>query len=209
MTGAPRARSGHSQHSSLARRRQQAALTDRSLKRTHTRSETHEAGESGKPQDEIGISTCAILPTVFEHKPAAFQQQSLGGLTTESLSFEIMERDMSIDPSITQSPAGTTTRAGDHDRHRTAAVRKSTESKASFKTTEFIAYPGCVAAIAIMRMVVGDDSNANGGGDYLLADDAMLLITIVTVGYLLSRGLATSGSRDCYDDTIDLDTHRR
>jgi len=93
------------------------------------------------------------------------------------------------------------------DDHRTIGVRKSTETKASFKTTEFLAYLACVAAIAVMSLVVGDDTNAGGSGgdDYFLADEAMLLITIVTVGYLLSRGLAKSGSRDFYDDTVDLD----
>lgn len=100
----------------------------------------------------------------------------------------------------------TTTR----DDHRTVDVRRSTETKAAFKTTEFIAYLGCVAAIALMSLVVGDDTNAGGsdGNDYFLADKAMLLITIVTVGYLLSRGLAKSGSREPYDATIELDRRR-
>jgi hypothetical protein len=94
----------------------------------------------------------------------------------------------------------------DTHRQRSVGVRKSTETKAAFKTTEFMAYLACVVAIAIMSLVVGDDTNANGGGnDYFLADDAMLLITIVTVGYLLSRGLAKSGSREPYDATVDLD----
>jgi hypothetical protein len=107
-------------------------------------------------------------------------------------------------PSSESSTAATSTTTS--QRPREITVRKSTETKAAFKTTEFIAYLGCVVAIAVMSLVVGDDTNAGGSGgeDYFLADKAMLLITIVTVGYLLSRGLAKSGSREPYDDTIDL-----
>ena len=100
-------------------------------------------------------------------------------------------------------PSATST---DH-RDRTTTVRQTTETKAAFKTTEFLAYLGCVAAIVIMSLLVGDDTKAGGSGgeDYFLADKAMLLITIVTVGYLLSRGLAKAGSREPYDTTVDAD----
>jgi hypothetical protein len=36
-------------------------------------------------------------------------------------------------------------------------------------------------------------------GDYFRADRAWLYIVILTIGYLVSRGLAKSGSRDPYD----------
>ncbi|MFD3807974.1 hypothetical protein ACFWSF_25895 [Streptomyces sp. NPDC058611] len=38
-----------------------------------------------------------------------------------------------------------------------------------------------------------------GHGDYFRADAAWLYIVILTVGYMISRGLAKSGSRDHYD----------
>ncbi|MFD3549198.1 hypothetical protein ACFWUW_26950 [Streptomyces sp. NPDC058655] len=39
-----------------------------------------------------------------------------------------------------------------------------------------------------------------GHRDYFRADQPWLYIVILTVGYMLSRGLAKSGSRDNYDD---------
>jgi hypothetical protein len=78
--------------------------------------------------------------------------------------------------------------------------RLSAETKSAFKTTEFLAYMGAVIAIAIASQAIGKDSGAAGGADYFRADKAFLYITVLTVGYLLSRGLAKSGSRDFYDD---------
>jgi hypothetical protein len=83
---------------------------------------------------------------------------------------------------------------------RSRTRRLSTETKPAFKTTELMAYLGSVVAILIAAQMIGDDSSAGKGGDYFRADRAFLYITIVTVGYLLSRGLAKSGSRDFYDD---------
>jgi hypothetical protein len=77
--------------------------------------------------------------------------------------------------------------------------RISTETKASFKTSELIAYVVVVLGVLIASQTVGDDTGA-GDGDYFRADKAWLYITVLTVGYLLSRGLAKSGSRDFYDD---------
>ena len=78
-------------------------------------------------------------------------------------------------------------------RHRTR--RLSTETKASFKTTELFAYIGAVVAVLIAAAVI-DNSDAGGLG----ARQAWLYVTILTVGYMVSRGLAKSGSRDPYDD---------
>lgn len=75
--------------------------------------------------------------------------------------------------------------------------RLSTETKAAFKTTEFFVYLASVVAVLIASMVVGDD---DGHADYFRADKAWLYIVILTVGYMISRGLAKSGSRDPYDD---------
>ena len=84
-------------------------------------------------------------------------------------------------------------------RHRVR--RLSTETKSSWKTTELLAYLGTVIAIAIASQTIGKDTGA-AGGDYFRADKAFLYITMVTIGYLLSRGLAKSGSRDYYDDDV-------
>lgn len=73
--------------------------------------------------------------------------------------------------------------------------RLSTETKHSFKTTEFFAFVAMTAGILISAAVInGGDS----GGDEFIARNAWLYVTILTVGYLVSRGLAKSGSREPY-----------
>ena len=74
--------------------------------------------------------------------------------------------------------------------------RLSTETKASFKTTELIAYVAAVVAVIVTAVAVGTTS---GHADYFRADKAMFYIVLLTLGYLGSRGLANSGSRDHYD----------
>jgi F420-0:gamma-glutamyl ligase len=97
----------------------------------------------------------------------------------------------------TQDIAGRT-----HGRDRdTAAVaprtdrRVSTETKAAFKTTELMAYIAAVVGVLIAGAVI-DESNAGGLG----GKQVWLYVTILTVGYMISRGLAKSGSRDPYTD---------
>ena len=86
------------------------------------------------------------------------------------------------------SPAQRTTR----DR------RISTETKASTKTTELYLYVAAVAAVVITAFVVGN--GAGGGEDPFGATDAIRYITFLTIGYMVARGLAKSGSRDFYDE---------
>jgi hypothetical protein len=73
--------------------------------------------------------------------------------------------------------------------------RISTETKAAFKTTELIAYVVAVIGVLVAAAVV---DNADAGG--LGAKQAWLYVTILTVGYMISRGLAKAGSRDPYTD---------
>lgn len=80
------------------------------------------------------------------------------------------------------------------------AVRRTTETKASYKTTELIAYVVAVVGVLIAALIV-DEADAGGLG----AKQAWLYVTILTVGYMISRGLAKSGSRDPY--TEDRDRH--
>jgi hypothetical protein len=89
--------------------------------------------------------------------------------------------------------------ADDHDTRGAVAPparvrRLSTETKAAFKTTEFFSYIAVLVGILIAGAVV-DSSDAGGYG----ARQVWLYATILTVGYMLSRGLAKSGSRDPYD----------
>jgi hypothetical protein len=93
---------------------------------------------------------------------------------------------------ISTSPR-TNTSDGDRTNGRTEPLRRSTETKASFKTTEFFAYLAAVAGVLIAAGVV-DQANAGGFG----AKQAWLYVTILTVGYMVSRGFAKSGSREPY-----------
>jgi hypothetical protein len=91
-----------------------------------------------------------------------------------------------------------TTRApvdGAGERHQ-VAVRRSTETKASFKTTEFIAYLAMLIGIFVAGAVA--KASNYGGHDVFRADRVWLYAVILTVGYMLSRGFAKAGSPDPY-----------
>ena len=79
---------------------------------------------------------------------------------------------------------------------RNRETRLSTETKAAPKTTEFIAYLVVLAGVLIAGLVVdGDGRGADGG---FSPYEAWSLAVFLTIGYMISRGLAKSGSRDPY-----------
>jgi hypothetical protein len=83
-------------------------------------------------------------------------------------------------------------------RPRGGTVRRlTTETKQAFKTSEFWAMVGLVAAILVSAAVIkgGDD-----GTDQFIARHAWLYVSILGAGYFISRGLAKSGSREPYTD---------
>ena len=63
--------------------------------------------------------------------------------------------------------------------------RTSDETKNALKTTEFFAMVGVIAAILIATWVSDSLNDVRG----------WTLVTAVAIGYMLSRGLAKSGSR--------------
>ena len=69
----------------------------------------------------------------------------------------------------------------------------NTETRPARKTTELIAYVAAVLAVAITALLVGDDG-ANTT-DPFSAEQALRYITFLTIGYMIARGLAKSGSR--------------
>ncbi len=93
------------------------------------------------------------------------------------------------------------TRAGGREHDGAGAARSNrprrltTETKASFKTTVFFAYLAVLAGILLAGALV-ESPDAGGYG----ARQVWLYATILTVGYMVSRGLAKAGSRDPYDD---------
>ena len=62
-----------------------------------------------------------------------------------------------------------------------------TETKAAFKTTELIVYVLAVLGVLIASAIV---DNSFG------ADPAWRYVTYLTIGYMISRGLAKFGSRN-------------
>ena len=102
--------------------------------------------------------------------------------TSPGNSGRVRDRDLADLDMPGSSPAGQRTR------------RLSTETKAAFKTTEFFAYLAMLAGVFIAGLVV-EASDAGGLG----AKQVWLYATILTVGYMVSRGIAKAGSRDPYD----------
>jgi hypothetical protein len=70
--------------------------------------------------------------------------------------------------------------------------RVARETKPSFKTTELIVYVLAVIGVLIASWVV----ESNEDGQRFSAYQGWFLVTLLTIGYLISRGLAKSGSRD-------------
>jgi len=95
---------------------------------------------------------------------------------------------------------GRTTGTATSTDRRGVARRLSTETKAAYKTTEFIAYVAVFAGILLASFLVktGQDGQRV---DYFRADEAWWYITLLTIGYMVARGLAKSGSREPYDDS--------
>ena len=76
-----------------------------------------------------------------------------------------------------------------------ASRRLATETKQAFKTTEFWAMAALVVAILIAGNAIESEE---GGPDVFAADKVWLYITILGSAYMISRGLAKSGSREPY-----------
>ncbi|WP_243422755.1 hypothetical protein [Micromonospora globispora] len=100
------------------------------------------------------------------------------------------------------STTGSATRTTDDHGHVDRDVRhlhRGEETKPAWKTTELAVYLLSVIGVLIASNAVGDGAG-NNGGDYFAADKAWWYITLLTIGYLVSRGLAKAGSRTRDDD---------
>jgi hypothetical protein len=107
--------------------------------------------------------------------------------------------------SATSAPTDRGSDRGTHERLAVASdsVRRlSTETKAAFKTTEFMAYVAVLVGIFIAGAVTsgGVDSAGVHHADVFPAHQVWLYATILTIGYVISRGLAKSGSKQHYDE---------
>jgi hypothetical protein len=94
---------------------------------------------------------------------------------------------------MTTPATSRTSTLADTDRDVRPARSRGDETKPSWKSTELFVYLAAVIAVLIASQVVG--GGAHNGNDYFVADKAWWYITLLTIGYLVSRGLAKSGSR--------------
>jgi hypothetical protein len=77
------------------------------------------------------------------------------------------------------------------------ARRLTTETKASYKTSELAIWALVTIGILVCAAAIKGGDN---GTDEFIARHAWLYVSIVTAAYLVSRGLAKSGSREPYND---------
>ncbi|MEL4318340.1 hypothetical protein WJX64_04940 [Leifsonia sp. YIM 134122] len=74
---------------------------------------------------------------------------------------------------------------------RTGVSRVFTETKAAFKTTEFWVFVVVSVAILIAAAVTDNGEDGQGFG----AAQAWSYVALVSVGYMISRGLAKAGTK--------------
>jgi hypothetical protein len=98
---------------------------------------------------------------------------------------------------MTSAAAGAARPAAGDTGLSAAIPRLSGETKVSFKTTEFFAYLAMVVAIIVTALVVDGDGAAP---DPFNAEQALRYLTFLTIGYMISRGLAKAGSREPTSD---------
>jgi hypothetical protein len=145
----------------------------------------------------------------------AFDVELNHGLLHEQAASETPEptgpcaHDPTVHDPFQEATMATTSAAPGRTVAQTDAQRLSTETKGSTKTSELYVFIAVVVGILIAAAVIkgGDSTGAGngGGGDEFIARQAWLYVSIVTAGYLVSRGLAKSGSREPY--TTDSDNH--
>ncbi len=75
------------------------------------------------------------------------------------------------------------------------ARRLVTETKSAFKTTELIVYVLAVIGVFVASAV----TDRSGDNQAFGARSAWLYVTLLTIGYMISRGLSKSGSREHRD----------
>ena len=96
---------------------------------------------------------------------------------------------MAVDPDVSQTRRP---RPGTYGGRR----RLSTETRRGWETTEFWTFVAVALGVLIASAVIdGDDRD-----DFFLADRAWVLVVVLAVAYMLSRGLAKSGTRERYWD---------
>lgn len=112
-------------------------------------------------------------------------------MSTQAASTRPMNRPMSD----VQNPASmreTQQMPAMRDGHRDPMPSPGTETKQAFLTTEFWVYAAAVALVVIAAFWKGTTANGLNIND---PNRAWLFLTILTGGYLVSRGLSKAGSQ--------------
>jgi hypothetical protein len=86
--------------------------------------------------------------------------------------------------------ADLTTQSNGTDARRHDHAVSTVETKPAFKTTELIVWAVSVLGVLIASAVVDGKADGQGFG----ADHAWMYVTFLSVGYMVSRGLAKAGS---------------
>jgi hypothetical protein len=135
-----------------------------------------------------GLATLLHQPTAEAPARSVFQRRErYFGEVPNTKEFLLMATTGATGGDVATRPTGIA---------RTAR-RLTTETKQAFKTTEFSAMLGLIAAILISAAVINGGDN---GTDEFIARQAWLYVSILGAGYFISRGLAKSGSREPYTD---------
>ena len=88
-----------------------------------------------------------------------------------------------------------TTNTPTYSNEQGVSRRQTTETKSAFKTTELIVFVLSVVGVLIAAAVTDNGDDGQGFG----ARTAWLYVVLLSIGYMISRGLAKSGSRERYD----------
>ena len=99
-------------------------------------------------------------------------------------------------PTSAHRPNAPTAYSAEGTQPARVAPRRGSETKAAFKTTEIITYVVAVVGVLMASWLVG---TTDAHEDYFRADRAWFYVVLLSIGYLVSRGLAKSGSRH-HDD---------
>lgn len=105
---------------------------------------------------------------------------------------------MTISNSTTaaQRPSAPTAYSADDTDATRVRARRGTETKASFKTSEFAVFVAAVIGVLLASYLV---KATDGHADYFMADRAWFYVVLLSIGYMVSRGLAKCGSRNHRD----------
>ena len=90
------------------------------------------------------------------------------------------------------TPASTGRAHGPADTHQFGDVQVSTGRQSAYITIELILYLVASMGIFITAAVIDESGSGQGFG----ASEAWFYVTLLTVGFLLSRGLAKIGGRN-------------